>query len=157
MYHFFWYIAWHEVGCNRVKIGCTYGICLKVVYTMWGIYHANYDIFHAIKVAKEVCMDWATGWRGPLLFSTVQISHFQVEVAQTKWHYATATLALWTGTERTVTFDSWHCPSRITAGTWSSVLMAVQIFYKFTSACVALAILQVRTKELIPEQLIVRH
>ena len=35
--------------------------------------------------------------------------------------------------------------------------MAVQIFYKFTSACVALAILQVRTKELIPEQLIVRH
>jgi hypothetical protein len=43
-----------------------------------------------------------TGWRGPLLFSTVQISHFQVEVAQTKWHHATATLALWTGTERTV-------------------------------------------------------
>jgi hypothetical protein len=35
--------------------------------------------------------------------------------------------------------------------------MAVQMFYKFTSACVALAILQVRTKELIPEQLIVRH
>ena len=99
----------------------------------------------------------STGWSGPLLFSTVQISHFHVEVAQTKWHYATATLALWTGTERTVTFDSWHCPSRITAGTWSSVLMAVQIFYKFTSACVALAILQVRTKELIPEQLIVRH
>ena len=80
-----------------------------------------------------------------------------VEVAQTKWHDATATLALWTGTERTVTFDSWHCPSGITAGTWSSVLMAVQFFYKFTSACVALAILQVRTKELIPEQLIVRH
>ena len=69
----------------------------------------------------------STGWRGPLLFSTVQISHFQVEVAQTKWHDATAMLALWTGTERTVTFDSWHCPSRITAGTWSSVLMAVQI------------------------------
>jgi hypothetical protein len=22
-----------------------------------GIYHANYDIFHAIKVANEVCMD----------------------------------------------------------------------------------------------------
>ena len=55
----------------------------------------------------------STGWRGPLLFSTVQISHFQVEVAQTKWHDATATLALWTGTERTVTFDSWYCPSRI--------------------------------------------
>jgi hypothetical protein len=50
---------------------------------------------------------------GPLLFSTVQISHFQVEVAQTIWHVATATLALWTGTERTVTFDSWYCPSRI--------------------------------------------
>ena len=56
-YHFFSYIAWHEMGCNRVKVGCTYGIYLKVVYTMWGIYHANYDIFHAIKVAKEVCMD----------------------------------------------------------------------------------------------------
>ena len=55
----------------------------------------------------------STGWRGPLLFSTVQISHFQVEVAQTKWHDATATLALWTGTERTVTFYSWDCPSHI--------------------------------------------
>jgi hypothetical protein len=30
---------------------------LKVVYTVWGIYHANYDILHAFKVAKEVCMD----------------------------------------------------------------------------------------------------
>ena len=55
----------------------------------------------------------STGWRGPLLFSTVQISHFQVEVAQTKWHDATATLALWNGTERTVPFDSWYCQSRI--------------------------------------------
>ena len=54
MYHFFWYIAWHEMGYNRVKVGCTYGIYLKVVYTMWGMYHANYDIFHAIKEAKEV-------------------------------------------------------------------------------------------------------
>ncbi len=54
---FFWYIAWYEIVCNRVKVGFTYGIYLKVVYTVWGVYHANYDIFHAIKVAKEVCMD----------------------------------------------------------------------------------------------------
>jgi hypothetical protein len=45
------------MGCNRVKVGFTYGIYLKVVYTVWGKYHAIYDIFHAIKVAKEVCMD----------------------------------------------------------------------------------------------------
>ncbi len=47
---FLWYIAWHEMGCNRAKVGCTYGIYLKVAYTMWGIYHANYDIFHAINL-----------------------------------------------------------------------------------------------------------
>ena len=57
MYLFFWYIAWYKVVSTRVKVGCTYGIYLKVVYTMLGIYHANYDIFHAIKVANEVCMD----------------------------------------------------------------------------------------------------
>jgi hypothetical protein len=54
-------------------------------------------------------------WRGPLLFSTVQISHFQVEVAQTICYDATTItpmLALWTGTERTVTLDSWYCLSR---------------------------------------------
>jgi hypothetical protein len=28
-----------------------------MVYTVWGIYHANYDIIYAIKVGKEVCMD----------------------------------------------------------------------------------------------------
>ena len=62
MYHFFWYIAWHEMGYNRVKVGCTYGIYLKVVYTVWGIYHANYDTFHAIKVANEVCTHlWKEG------------------------------------------------------------------------------------------------
>ncbi len=104
--------------CKRVKVWCTYGIQLKVVYTVWGIYHANYDIFHAIKVDNdsEVCMDWTSGWRGPLLFSTVQTSHFQVEVAQTIWHDATkitATLALWTGTERTATLESWYCPRHI--------------------------------------------
>ena len=60
MYSFFWNIAWYEMVCNRMKVGCTYGIYLKVVYTMWGIYHAIYDIFHAIKVAKEV-------WTEPLV------------------------------------------------------------------------------------------
>jgi hypothetical protein len=54
-----------------------YHVWLKVAYvvtvTAWSIYHGKYDIFHAIKVDNEVCM----------LFSTVQISHFQVEVAQT--------------------------------------------------------------------------
>jgi hypothetical protein len=63
-------------------------------------------------------------------------------VAQTKWHNATATLALWTGTERTVTFNSCTVQVVFAAGTWSSVLMAWKIYYKFTSACVALAILQ---------------
>jgi hypothetical protein len=46
-----------QMNINRVKVGCTYGIYLKVGNTVWGICHANYDLFHAIKVAKEVCMD----------------------------------------------------------------------------------------------------
>ena len=44
------------------------------------------------------------GWRGPLLFSTVQISHFQVEVAQTKWHDATATMM-----RGMMQQQRWHC------------------------------------------------
>ena len=45
----------------------------KVVYTVWGMYHTKYDIYDAIKVANEVCMDCTSGWRDPLLFSTVHI------------------------------------------------------------------------------------
>ena len=56
---------------------------------------------------------WMEGPTVALLFSTVQISQFQVEVAQTKWHNATAMLALLTVTERTVTFNSWYCQSSI--------------------------------------------
>jgi hypothetical protein len=45
----------------------------KVAYTLWIIHHTKYYIDYVMRVANEVCMDCASGWRGPLLFSTVHI------------------------------------------------------------------------------------
>jgi hypothetical protein len=125
-----------------------------VVYTMWGIYHANYDIFHAIKVAKEVCMDWTTG---PALdggahcclalFRSVTFKFRSVTfrlngtMQQQRWQCGLELKGQWLLTHGTVQIV-------FAAGTWSSVLMAVQIYHKFTSACVALAILKVRNKRI---------
>ena len=108
MYHFFWYIAWHEMGYNRVKVGCTYGIYLKVVYTMWGIYHAIYGIFHAIKVAKEVCMDWTTG---PALDGG---AHFCLAL------FRSVTFKLkWLRLNGTMQQQRWHCGLEL-KGQWLS-------------------------------------
>ena len=37
-----------------------------MVYTISGIYHEKYDIYHAFKVANEVCLDCTHLWKeGP--------------------------------------------------------------------------------------------
>jgi hypothetical protein len=43
---------------------------IYMVYTVWGIYRANNDIFHAIKVANEV-------WTEPLVKGPTAVQYCQ--------------------------------------------------------------------------------
>jgi hypothetical protein len=98
-------------------------------------------------------MHWLHFWlEGPTVSQYyLYQSHFQVKVNQTiitvyslLWTYTTAMLALCTGIERTMTLDSWCCPDCICH--WH--LLALQVWFIFTCACVALAILQVPNKRI---------
>ena len=146
-------MRWYATGW-RCDVPIVYSWrTVKVMYTVWGIYHANYDIFHAIKVANEVCMGWTIGGGAhccSVLFKSVTFKlnlkslrlygTMQLQLQQ-RWHCGLEVKGQWRWTHGTVQVV-------FTTGTWSSVLIAARIQDKFTSACVALAIIQVRNQRI---------
>ena len=83
-YRLYIYMAWYALvfwvygvaqnGMYWGEGGIYLWYIIKVRYTtIWGIYHTKYDMYDAFRVANEVCIDCTSGWRGPLLFSTVHI------------------------------------------------------------------------------------
>ena len=125
----------------------------KVVYTVWGIYHTKFDIYEAIKVAMRYVLTASLHGtsEGPtaVQYCSYQ-SHFQVEVAQTiiiaiyrlLWHDATWITDCDSGTGHWQDREFWLkmlSESRLLCGH----LVALQVYFKFTSACVALVFLQV--------------
>ena len=54
----FWVHTIAQDGMYRGEGGIYLWYMAKVVYTHGGIYHSKYDMYDAIKVANEVCMEY---------------------------------------------------------------------------------------------------